>query len=68
MATLKENCGELEQVLTHAENSCQVILANLLKFDSYVGSYAVARLGRQLEILGYWIAGREHLTTMAAIR
>jgi len=55
MEPLKETCGELEKVLSHIENDCQVILTSLTGFEDYVGSYAVQRLGRKLQILSCWI-------------
>jgi len=55
MEMLKEICSEVEKVLDHVENDCQVIIHSLNDFGNYVSSYAAWRLGRKLQILGSWI-------------
>ena len=54
--SLQDSCHELGEVLSRVLDGCEIILADLGRFDSYVGRYAVGRLVRRLAILSFWIS------------
>lgn len=53
---LWDSCHELGEALSMVLDRCETILADLGRFDSYVGRYAVGRLVRRLAILSVWVA------------
>jgi len=53
---IEKSCTELEQVLTHVEEHCRIIINCLEEFNRYVGQYGQDRLTSKLLILACWIA------------